>query len=106
MKVVTQDISRNEDVYIYSGPWIKYIAKAMLLLLISLLLLLPIVVSNAVFSLSGRIMVFAFSTLTYLITVSTLAKSKTVELIVAGATYVFPRGYSIQKHYSKSLISP
>ncbi|KAL7622013.1 hypothetical protein AAE478_007514 [Parahypoxylon ruwenzoriense] len=86
-EAVTQDISRNEDVYIYSGPLIKYMAKAVLLLVISLLLMTPIVICNAVLSLSGRIGVITLSTMVYLMVVSVLANSKTIELIVAGATF-------------------
>ncbi|KAI1776945.1 hypothetical protein F4818DRAFT_412368 [Hypoxylon cercidicola] len=86
-EAVAHDVSRNEDVYIYSGPLIKYIARVVLLLVISLLLLTPIVVCNAVLSLSGRIWVVAFSTMAYLLVVSALAKSRTIELIVAGATF-------------------
>ncbi|KAI2632250.1 hypothetical protein GGR54DRAFT_26548 [Hypoxylon sp. NC1633] len=86
-EAVTQEVSRDDDVYICSGPLIKYIANVVLLLVISLLLLTPIVVCNAVLSLSGRIWVVAISTVTYLLVVSALAKTKTIELIVAGATF-------------------
>ncbi|KAF7502934.1 hypothetical protein GJ744_004810 [Endocarpon pusillum] len=57
------DVSTDPNVYLYSGPLIKRTAQALLLFLITLLLLIPVVICNI------------------------LTKSRTIELILAGATY-------------------
>jgi hypothetical protein len=79
-------MSNDPNVYIYSGSLIKRIAKALLLLLITLLLLIPVVVCNTISTTSVRIFVVMVSTILYLLVLSVLTKSRTMELILAGAT--------------------
>jgi hypothetical protein len=81
-------MSDDPNVYIYSGPLIQSIAKALLLLLITLLLLMPVVVCNIISTTSVRIVVVMVSTVSYLLVLSVLTKSRTMELVLAGATYV------------------
>ncbi|OTA96297.1 hypothetical protein M434DRAFT_27945 [Hypoxylon sp. CO27-5] len=78
--------SNDRHVFIYSGSFIKQSAKALLLFLITLLLMMPIIVCNIISTLSVRIVIVMASTITYLLILSTLTKSKTMELILAGAT--------------------
>ena len=81
-------MSNDPNVYIYSGTLIQRIARALLLLLITLLLLMPIVVCNIISTTSIRILVVIVSTISYLLVLSLLTKSRSIELILAGATYV------------------
>ncbi|KAH8765339.1 hypothetical protein F5883DRAFT_556754 [Diaporthe sp. PMI_573] len=81
------DISSDPNVYIYSGPLIRNTVKTLLLFLITFLLLLPVVICNIVSTTLIRIFIIMASTIFYLLIVSQLTKSKTMELILAGATY-------------------
>lgn len=80
------DFSIDPNVHIYSGPLVKRTAKALLLCLITLLLLIPVVICNLISTTSFRIIVVMASTISYLLVVSLLTKSRTMELILAGAT--------------------
>jgi hypothetical protein len=82
------DMSNDPDVYIYSGSLIRRVAKMLLLLLITPLLLLPVVICNVTNTTSVRIFVVMVSTLSFLVVFSILTKAKTTDLILAGATYV------------------
>ncbi|KAL2820069.1 hypothetical protein BJX63DRAFT_337402 [Aspergillus granulosus] len=81
------DISDDPNVYIYSGPWIRRIAKAILLSIIILFLLLPIVVCSMTQLIPVRLAIIAVLTIAYLVVIPLLTKSKTMELMLAGATY-------------------
>ncbi|KAJ9139048.1 hypothetical protein NKR19_g7574 [Coniochaeta hoffmannii] len=81
------DTSSDPNVYIYSGHLIKNSVKALLLLLITFLLLLPVVICNLVSTVSIRIAVVMASTIFYLLVISQLTRSKTMDLVLAGATY-------------------
>lgn len=76
----------DTNVYIYSGPWIKRIAKALLLSLITFLLLMPVVMCNIISTTRIRIVIVMISTISYLLILSGLTKSRTMELILAGST--------------------
>jgi len=95
------NMSNDPNVYIsYSGRLIQRIARALLLLLITLLLLMPIVVCNIISTTSIRILVVIVSTISYLLVLSLLTKSRSIELILAGVTYaavltVFVTGTSV-----------
>ncbi|KAK2009605.1 hypothetical protein LZ32DRAFT_589796 [Colletotrichum eremochloae] len=81
------DISNDSNIYIYSGTLIRRTARGLLLLLITVLLMLPVVVCNIVNTASARIIVVMVSTICYLLVLSGLTNSRTMELVVAGATY-------------------
>jgi hypothetical protein len=80
------NVSKDPNVYIYSGAQIQQTARAILLLVIILLLLAPVVICNIVSSAWGRIVVVMASTMLSLFILSGLTKSKAIELIVIGAT--------------------
>ncbi|KAK0739046.1 hypothetical protein B0T21DRAFT_285004, partial [Apiosordaria backusii] len=80
------EISSNPHVYIYSGGMIRRIAMGLLLLLITSLILTPVVVCDLVDDMPARITIITASTLCYLTVLSRLTKSRTIELILAGAT--------------------
>ncbi|KAK8016715.1 hypothetical protein PG993_014904 [Apiospora rasikravindrae] len=86
-----QDVSIDPHVHIWSGAgpgWpIRLVARGLLLLLISLLLLGPVVICNMIASLSIRIVVVLLATTSFVLVVTVLTRPKTMELIVAGATY-------------------
>lgn len=81
-------MSNDPNVYIYPGRLIQRIAKAILLFFITLLLLAPVVICNIIKTPLVRILVVMVSTITYLIVISAFTKSRTIELVLAGATYV------------------
>ena len=71
-----------------TGPgWsVRHVAWVLLLLFITLLLLLPVVVCNLIASLSVRIGIVVLATVIYLLIVAALTQSRTIDLILAGAT--------------------
>ncbi|KAK6831667.1 hypothetical protein RU639_002681 [Aspergillus parasiticus] len=81
------DTSTDTNVYIYSGPLIKRVAKALLLFVITMLLLAPVILCNITTSATLRVIIIMAFTISYLLILSILAKSRTIELIIAGATY-------------------
>ncbi|KAK3374336.1 hypothetical protein B0T24DRAFT_720848 [Lasiosphaeria ovina] len=81
------EISSNPHVYIYSGGMIRRIAMGLLLLLITSLILTPVVVCDLVDDMPARITIITASILCYLTVLSRLTKSRTIELILAGATF-------------------
>ncbi|KAI0887514.1 uncharacterized protein GGS22DRAFT_110549 [Annulohypoxylon maeteangense] len=82
-----RDISAGPDVYIHRGPWIRRAANAVLILLIIILLMVPVVICNAISTISVRIIIIILFTVSYLSIISFLTRSKIIELILAGATY-------------------
>ncbi|KAF3034659.1 hypothetical protein E8E12_001493 [Didymella heteroderae] len=81
------DLSKDPNVYLYSGPLIKRIARVLLLSLITSLLLMPVIICNVTDTTSIRIVIVMVSTIIYLSILAELTQSKTMELVVAGATY-------------------
>jgi hypothetical protein len=77
-----------QNVYNYSGQWVQQTARALLLSLITLLLLMPVIICNSVTKNLLRIIIVVISTITFLLVVLWLTKSRTIELILTGATYV------------------
>ncbi|KAK8093409.1 hypothetical protein PG997_000094 [Apiospora hydei] len=82
------EFSTDPNVYLYSGPLIKRTARVLMLVIITSLLLVPVVVCILIDSVWARICVIITSTVIYLSILSHLTKSKMIELILAGATYV------------------
>ncbi|KAB8215676.1 hypothetical protein BDV33DRAFT_227436 [Aspergillus novoparasiticus] len=62
------------------------VAKALLLFVITMLLLLPVILCNITTSATLRVIIIMAFTISYLLILSILAKSRTIELIIAGAT--------------------
>ncbi|KAI0419438.1 hypothetical protein F5X98DRAFT_335120 [Xylaria grammica] len=86
-KVPNRNGSTNSNVYLYSGPLIKRTAQAIMLIIITFLLLLPVILCLMISGIWGRICVITTSTIIYLFVLSLLTRSKMMELIVAGATF-------------------
>ncbi|KAI8711118.1 hypothetical protein NCS52_01487200 [Fusarium sp. LHS14.1] len=80
--------SRRDKVYLFKGRLIQRTAKAVLFSIITLLLLMPVIACNLISTASVRIMIVIVFTIAYLVILSWLTKSRTIELILAGATYV------------------
>ncbi|KAF5021906.1 hypothetical protein F66182_6054 [Fusarium sp. NRRL 66182] len=78
--------SKRENVYIFKGRLIQRTAKALLFSIIAILLLMPVIACNLVSNTSVRIVVVIVFTIVYLLILSCLTKSRTMELILAGAT--------------------
>ena len=72
--------------YIYSGSFIKRTAKALLLLLMTVLLLIPVIICNIISTIRIRLVIVMAFTVAYLLILSGLTKPRTIELIIAGAT--------------------
>lgn len=81
-----QNVSKYPNIYIDSSPRIKLTAQALLLLLITLMLLLLVVLCNIVSTTSARIIIVIVFTIGFLLILSGLTKSNTMNLILAGAT--------------------
>lgn len=80
------NLSVDPNVFPYSGPLIKRAARAILLSLITSLLLMPVAICNLTQKTSSRIVVVMISTIIYLVVLSELTKSRTMELVLAGVT--------------------
>ena len=80
------DLSKDPNVYLYSGRLIKRIARVLLLSLITSLLLMPVIICNMTDTTSIRIVIVMVSTIIYLSILAELTQSRTMELVVAGAT--------------------
>jgi hypothetical protein len=65
---------------------IRRIAVGLLLLLITSLILTPVVVCALIDGMPARITIITASTLCYLTVLSRLTKSRTIELVLGGAT--------------------
>ncbi|KAH8892157.1 hypothetical protein GQ53DRAFT_781381 [Thozetella sp. PMI_491] len=80
------NLSSDPHVFLYSGLLIKRTAKAVMLVRITLLLLMPVIICIVIDSVWARICVIIISTMLYLSTLSQLTNSRMMELILAGAT--------------------
>jgi hypothetical protein len=80
------NLSVDPNVYLYSGRLIKRLARVILLCLITSLLLMPAVICHVTSTISIRLVIIMASTITYLSILSELTQSRTMELVLAGAT--------------------
>lgn len=80
--------SDDPKVHIYTGPWIPMIAKIILLFLTTFLLLIPAILHNIFQEDRARIAIYVSCTVVYLLVISLLTKSRTTELVIAGAAFV------------------
>lgn len=79
-------MSIDSNVYIYTGPWIKRLSRALVIVMITFILLMPVIVFNFVDTITSRILVTIISTIVYLLVLSEFTKSRTQDLILAGST--------------------
>jgi hypothetical protein len=80
------DVSRDSNVYIFSGSLIGRAARTLILTIIILLLLAPVLVCNALSNTTSRIITIVISTIVFLSTISALTRARTIETFLAGAT--------------------
>ncbi|KAH8589139.1 hypothetical protein B0O99DRAFT_637335 [Bisporella sp. PMI_857] len=80
-------ISRDPNVYIFSGAFIKRFARAAAASGVVLLLLLPVIVINSLASTLLRLVLIVLSTAMVIILLAVLTKARTGDMFVAGATY-------------------
>ncbi|KAA6413164.1 MAG: hypothetical protein FRX48_02908 [Lasallia pustulata] len=81
------DVSRDSNVYIFSGSLVTRATQALILSLITFLLSAPIIICNSLSSAASRIIVIIIFTIISLSALSELTKARTVEMFLAGATY-------------------
>ncbi|KAM7210104.1 hypothetical protein V8F06_014513 [Rhypophila decipiens] len=80
-------ISRDRHVHIFSKPAISLISRMVIIPLVVMLLLAPVIICNSINGQSARLAVIVISTSCFITALSTLTKARTVELVIAGATY-------------------
>ncbi|KAH7323188.1 hypothetical protein B0I35DRAFT_350816, partial [Stachybotrys elegans] len=82
------NVSRDPYVHIFPSTSMARTIKMLLTAFVAILLLSPIVICNAINSITGRLVVVVFATTGFIAAVAGLTNSRTIELMVAGATYV------------------
>jgi hypothetical protein len=80
------DVSRDSNVYIFSGSLIRRITRTLILSIITFLLLAPVLICNSLTSTTSRMITIVISTIVFLSTLSLLTRARTVETFLAGAT--------------------
>ncbi|KAH7012908.1 hypothetical protein EDB80DRAFT_709107 [Ilyonectria destructans] len=83
----SHNVSNDPNVYISSGPLLNRAAKALLLVLVTIFLLVPVIICSTITALSGRLAIVMVFTISYLLIILELTQPKTIDLILAGATY-------------------
>lgn len=99
-------VSRDANVHVFTPASVRRAVRALLTPLITLLLLTPVVVCNFVAELTPRLIIVVISTTGFIAILSGLTRTRTVELIVAGATYVKPLPSSTRKKTSLLFFFP
>ncbi|KAG8356631.1 hypothetical protein FVEN_g5676 [Fusarium venenatum] len=79
-------ISRDPRVHVFPISSTRKVARMLMSLFITILLLSPVIVCNAVQSLSARLFIIVIAASTFVSLLAGLTKANTVELVVAGAT--------------------
>lgn len=80
-------ISRNPHVHHFSPTIMTLAARVLMMPPIILLLMAPVIICNFVSNLTGRLITIILSTSIFITVLSILSKARSVELVVAGATY-------------------
>lgn len=86
-KFSESSISRDPRVHVFPRSWTTRAARIVLTPVIILLLLAPVVICNAITNPTARLATMIIATATFVILISLLTKAKTIDLVVAGATY-------------------
>ncbi|KAM5354761.1 hypothetical protein ACJ41O_001408 [Fusarium nematophilum] len=81
------NVSKDENVFIFSNSVIRNVAKLLVLVLLIVMLVAPLVICNYVEDNSVRIGIIIGFLALLLIILSLLFKPKTIEMLVVGATY-------------------
>lgn len=80
-------LSRDPNVHIFAPLPIRRAVRALLAPLVTLLLLTPVIICNAIHNLTARLVVMVLATTFLVAVLSGLTKAGTMQLVVAGATY-------------------
>ena len=80
------NVSRDPNVHIFPVSSITQAARILMTPFIIVLLLMPVIICSFVNSLTARLVVITIATTSFMIVLSGLTKTRTVELAVAGAT--------------------
>jgi hypothetical protein len=84
------DVSRDPNVHIFPPSSMTCAVRILLIPFIIVLILAPVIICNFVHSLTARLVIIVASTTSFVAVLSSFAKVRTVELVVAGATCVCP----------------
>jgi hypothetical protein len=83
---VRLSISRDDNVWIWSGGLLGRIARAVIVCLITALLVVPVVIVSAADGMLLRIVIISIATSTFILALSGFTKARTGEIFLAGAT--------------------
>jgi hypothetical protein len=81
-----RDISRDPNVYIFSGSFAAQAGRALIAISLVFFLLAPVIICNSLGGLKYRTIVVAVATVFLVATLAWLTKVRTVEMVVAGTT--------------------
>jgi hypothetical protein len=87
-KLPFYNVSRDPNVYISSGFALRRATRFLIALLLIILLFIPVVICNAQNSMTARMAVVAIAASLFIGIVSIIIKAKSIEIFMAGATYV------------------
>ncbi|KAF3064949.1 hypothetical protein GL218_02145 [Daldinia childiae] len=80
-------VSRDPKVHIFSPSSLRLMVRIFVVPFITILLLTPVITFSFVNSLSARLIIVVAATMIFVVALSSLTRTRIVELIVAGATY-------------------
>ncbi|KAH9995156.1 hypothetical protein F4779DRAFT_631706 [Xylariaceae sp. FL0662B] len=80
-------VSRDPHIHIFSSSMLGNFSKFIITLLLLLMLFIPVVISVSIRNTAARICVAMIACCIFIIALAMVAKAKTSELFVAGATY-------------------
>lgn len=81
-----QTVSRDPNVYIFSPFFLESLTRALIALMLLLILFVPIVLLMLAVTIAGRVCIAMLACCIFILALSIVAKAKTSELFVAGAT--------------------
>ncbi|KAI0549743.1 hypothetical protein F4679DRAFT_584206 [Xylaria curta] len=81
------DVSRDPNVHIFSPSFLRVAVYILVAPFITVLLLTPVIICNFVSQLLARLIIVVAATITFVSVLSGVSKARTIELIIAGATY-------------------
>ncbi len=80
------DISRDPNVHIFPAPPTTRLVRIVMAPCVATLLLVPVIICNFIEILSARVVVVILATVCFIAALQSATKTRTVELVVAGAT--------------------
>ncbi|KAK0717750.1 caspase domain-containing protein [Lasiosphaeria miniovina] len=79
--------SRDPNVYIFPRSSITWVARMLMTPFVVVLLMAPVIICSLVGNLAARLVIIVAATTGFVAVLSGLTRAKTIELVVAGATY-------------------